>query len=74
MLNDTQTVPDFPIHTLTSITEGKSGSDLKEMCRNAAMVPVREYMRDHMGTAEILVKPQLDVSNASALAVHAIED
>lgn len=27
-------------------TEGLSGSDLRETCRNAAMAPVREVMRE----------------------------
>ncbi|KAJ3088868.1 hypothetical protein HK102_007739 [Quaeritorhiza haematococci] len=31
-------------------TEGYSGSDLKEFCRNAAMLPVREAIRKYQGT------------------------
>ncbi|KAJ7599922.1 P-loop containing nucleoside triphosphate hydrolase protein [Mycena floridula] len=67
MLKDTKVVPDFPFATLATITENMSGSDLKELCRNAAMVPVREYMREHLATmdamtattdlAEISVRP-----------------
>ncbi|KAJ3100234.1 hypothetical protein HDU97_002418 [Phlyctochytrium planicorne] len=34
---------DFP--QLVRRTEGLSGSDLKELCRNAAMIPVREAIR-----------------------------
>ncbi|KIY47195.1 ATPase [Fistulina hepatica ATCC 64428] len=46
MLKDTHLAPDFPIDLLASKTDGFSGSDLRELCRNAAMVPVREFMRD----------------------------
>ena len=31
---------------LAERTEGLSGSDLKELCRNAAMLPMREMLRE----------------------------
>lgn len=46
MLNHTQLAPDFTIERLALRTDGLSGSDLRETCRNAAMVPVRELMRE----------------------------
>ncbi|KAF7798290.1 hypothetical protein EIP86_009509 [Pleurotus ostreatoroseus] len=46
LLKDTNLVPDFPLVKLGERTEGKSGSDLKDFCRNAAMVPMREIMRE----------------------------
>ena len=39
--------PDFSIDRLVAATEGFSGSDIKEMCRNAAMIPLREYLKVH---------------------------
>jgi ATPase family AAA domain-containing protein 1 len=39
--------PDFSIDRLVLATDGFSGSDIKEMCRNAAMVPLREYLKVH---------------------------
>ncbi len=30
---------------ISRVTAGMSGSDLKEACRDAAMVPMREYIR-----------------------------
>ena len=45
MLKDTPVSPDFPFQTLAEVSDGLSGSDLKELCRNAAMVPMRELMR-----------------------------
>jgi SpoVK/Ycf46/Vps4 family AAA+-type ATPase len=45
MLRDIILEPKFDLEALVRRTEGLSGSDLKEACRNAAMVPVREVMR-----------------------------
>jgi len=56
MLNGTSLVPDFPLDRLAFRTEGLSGSDLKEVCRNAAMMPVREYMKKADGDRELLEK------------------
>ena len=46
---------------LASHTEGHSGSDLRELCRNAAMVPVREYVRSASVNQEMLEKGQVEV-------------
>ncbi|KAI8986135.1 ATPase [Trametes punicea] len=46
MLKDTPLAPNFSIRTLAERSEGSSGSDLKELCRNAAMRPMRELMRE----------------------------
>lgn len=45
MLKETDLEIDFPLDELARGTDGLSGSDLKELCRNAAIVPVREYMK-----------------------------
>ncbi|UNI22087.1 mitochondrial dynamin GTPase Msp1 [Purpureocillium takamizusanense] len=48
ILQDTRTDPeDFDLNYVAKITAGMSGSDIKEACRDAAMAPVREYMRQH---------------------------
>lgn len=36
---------EFDIHYLTKVMAGMSGSDIKEACRDAAMVPVREIIK-----------------------------
>lgn len=46
MLKDTKLDPSLTIEVLAIKTSGFSGSDLRELCRNAAMVPVRECMRE----------------------------
>lgn len=38
---------EFDIEYVSNLTAGMSGSDIKEACRDAAMAPVREYMREH---------------------------
>jgi SpoVK/Ycf46/Vps4 family AAA+-type ATPase len=49
MLRDVPLAPDFPVRFLAEHAKGKSGSDLKEMCRSAAMLPVREFVRKANG-------------------------
>lgn len=57
---------DCSIQDLVDITDGLSGSDLKEVCRNAAVNSTREYIRQHLidtngelkhGTKEITLRP-----------------
>jgi len=46
ILKDTKTDPEnFDIEYLTRVMAGMSGSDIKEACRDAAMVPVREFIK-----------------------------
>ncbi|KAL2047081.1 hypothetical protein N7G274_001100 [Stereocaulon virgatum] len=46
ILKDTRIEKDrFDLEYLVRVTAGMSGSDIKEACRDAAMVPVREYIR-----------------------------
>ncbi|ORX70836.1 AAA-domain-containing protein [Linderina pennispora] len=47
MLKDVQLEKGFALKELVSATKGMSGSDLKEMCRNAAIKPLREYIRSN---------------------------
>lgn len=39
---------DFDLRKLVDITDGLSGSDLKELCRNAAVNSTREYIRQNV--------------------------
>ena len=46
VLKDTKVDKDnFDLEYLIKVTAGMSGSDIKEACRDAAMVPVREFIR-----------------------------
>lgn len=49
MLAHVTLTPSFDIEELARRTDGLSGSDLRETCRNAAMVPVRDLMREKGG-------------------------
>lgn len=50
VLSDAKTDPDhFDMDYIVKVTAGMSGSDIKEACRDAAMVPVREFIRQSRG-------------------------
>ena len=63
MLKDTKLAPGFSIDTLAQRTQGLSGSDLKEICRNAAMVPMREFMREANSDPVVLGQAQKEVNS-----------
>ena len=65
MLRETELDVDFPLDELAQQTEGLSGSDLKELCRNAAMAPVREYMKRVQGDPTTLANLKSEV-----LSIH----
>ncbi|KAK4165195.1 cystathionine beta-lyase [Cladorrhinum sp. PSN259] len=47
ILDGTKRDADFDLEYIAKVTAGLSGSDLKEACRDAAMAPMREYIREH---------------------------
>ncbi|KAI9207620.1 AAA-domain-containing protein [Polychytrium aggregatum] len=49
LLKNADVAADFDVQALVPLTAGFSCSDLKELCRNAAMVPIREVLRDLPG-------------------------
>ena len=61
MLKGVPLAPNFPIRVLAEYSRGKSGSDLKELCRNAAMLPVRELVRQANGDVALLARSQDEV-------------
>lgn len=61
VLGDTKSDPEhFNLDYVAKITAGMSGSDIKEACRDAAMLPMREYIRSHRasGAAMSSVNPE----------------
>lgn len=42
------------VREIARCTAGYSGSDLKEMCRNASFIPVQELIRKHDGKIQDL--------------------
>jgi SpoVK/Ycf46/Vps4 family AAA+-type ATPase len=52
VLGDTKRDPErFDLDYIAKVTSGMSGSDIKEACRDAAMVPMREYIRQQRASA-----------------------
>jgi SpoVK/Ycf46/Vps4 family AAA+-type ATPase len=55
ILQDTRTDPEhFDLDYVAKIMAGMSGSDIKEACRDAAMMPMREYIREHRASGRTM--------------------
>ena len=61
MLNGTSLAPEFNMDALAQLTDGFSGSDLKELCRDAVMVPVREFLKASGGDHALLSRTEAEV-------------
>ncbi|KAF8416991.1 putative membrane-spanning ATPase [Tirmania nivea] len=59
ILKDTRLDQGFDVEELVRCTVGFSGSDLKEACRDAAMVPLRELIRKRQAKLEAGSEAQL---------------
>ena len=70
MLKDVPLAPNFPIRILAEYSKGKSGSDLKELCRDAAMLPVRELVRKVHGDVTLLARSQEEVCPIYPQLIH----
>ncbi|KAI9797762.1 MAG: hypothetical protein M1825_005696 [Sarcosagium campestre] len=61
VLSDTKLDQDnFDIDKLVQIMAGLSGSDIKEACRDAAMLPVREFIKQGQSRGESMNNLRLD--------------
>lgn len=56
----------FKLADIVKRSAGLSGSDLKELCRNAAMIPVREYLRSKEGIASMKLARSQNLSGSGA--------
>ncbi|OBZ71161.1 Protein MSP1 [Grifola frondosa] len=74
MLKDTALAPNFPLHVLAQQSDGLSGSDLKELCRNAAMRPMRELMREAGDDHEKLARCQDEACFLFLTSFHLCSD
>lgn len=63
-MKDTELAEGFSLHQLAEEADGLSGSDLRELCRNAAMRPMREFIRGASDDHETLSRSQDEVRRA----------
>ncbi|KAG9308409.1 ATPase [Chiua virens] len=70
MLKDTKLDPSLTLDVLAAKTTGFSGSDLRELCRSAAMVPVRECMREMAHDEETIKRIEEEGFTIRPLTLH----
>ncbi|KAH9024202.1 P-loop containing nucleoside triphosphate hydrolase protein [Lactarius pseudohatsudake] len=58
LLRDVSLAPRFPMRVLVEHSKGMSGSDMEELCRNAATSPIRELVRQGNGGVDLLSRSQ----------------
>lgn len=51
ILGNTKRDAEFDLDYIAKVTAGMSGSEIKEACRDAAMAPVREFLREQRASA-----------------------
>jgi len=74
MLGDTELDSSLTLEVLAAKTTGFSGSDLRELCRSAAMVPVRECMREMSHDEEAIKRVGQEGFTMRLLTLHDFYD
>ncbi|OLL26258.1 putative AAA domain-containing protein [Neolecta irregularis DAH-3] len=70
MLRNSLLEESFPLDSLVMRTTGLSGSDIKEIVRNAAMAPLREFVRQKGASREELAKAAAEGIELRPLAIN----
>ncbi|KAN0124161.1 ATPase [Lactarius tabidus] len=74
LLHGVPLAPNFSMRALAKSSAGKSGSDLKEICRNASMIPARELLRQAGGDVNHLARIQARGFNHRPLTIKDFHD
>lgn len=69
LLRNSKFAEDFSMDELVGRTVALSGSAIKELCRNAAMIPVREFIREH-GTPLGSKNGELDIDRLRSVGTE----
>lgn len=70
MLSGVPLEKSFSLDEVVKRSDGFSGSDLKELCRNAAMIPVREYLRSAKGLERVKRERMRGIESENQLPPH----
>lgn len=71
----TETVDeDVDLNRLSKLTAGFSGSDLRELCRNASVYRIREYMKRNDSTTSNSIRNSLASTSNDAVTNNLVEN
>lgn len=77
IMENEKMAPDVDLYRLSKLTQTFSGSDLRELCRNASVYRIRTFMREHgeqLEAAEVIENPLTESITNRKLPEICMED